>query len=76
MKPADLVERLSERPFVPLRIYLSNGRSHDVLHPEMAIVSRDIVAIGIALDESPPVAESIRLCSISHITEVEPLPVG
>jgi len=69
MTPDDLIELLEERPFVPLRIHLSNGRTHEIRHPEMAIVGQDVVAIGVggSDDERP----RIRLVSISHINEVE-----
>jgi hypothetical protein len=51
MTSEDLIELISERPFIPLRVYLSNGRTHDIRHPEMAIVGRDVVAIGVQLEE-------------------------
>ena len=51
MRHEDLIELLEERPFVPLRLHLSNGRTHDIRHPEMAIAGRDVVALGIENDE-------------------------
>ena len=74
MKPEELIEFLAERPFVPLRLHMSNGRTHDVRHPEMAIVGEDVVALGIEREDS--VRPRIRLVSISHINEVEQLAVG
>jgi len=47
----ELIELLEERPFVPLRVHLSNGRTHDIRHPELAIVGRDVAAIGVEVDE-------------------------
>ena len=73
MTAEDLVEILEERPFVPLLLHLSDGRTHTIRHPEMTIVSQDLVAIGITTDASSRVAERITHCSISHIVEVQPV---
>ncbi len=71
MKPEELIELLSEQPFVPRLIHMSNGRTHELRHPEMAIVGEEVVALGIAQEESEH--PRIRLISISHINEVEHL---
>jgi len=56
MKAEDLVEILEERPFVPLRLCLSNGCSHEIRHPEMVIVSPDVVVIGMRGDNGSKLA--------------------
>ncbi|MCG8585148.1 MAG: hypothetical protein MI757_10585 [Pirellulales bacterium] len=73
MKAERLIEMLADRPFVPLRIHLNDGRSHDVTHPELAIVSRDMVAIGVVSDDDK-VPERLRFCTLQNITEVERVP--
>jgi hypothetical protein len=74
MKAEELIELLEERPFLPLRIHMSNGRTHDVRHPENAIVGEGVVALAVAQNgrELP----RIRLISLGHINEVEPVPSG
>lgn len=74
MTAEELVEALAERPFVPLRVHLSNGRTHDIMHPELAIVGEDVVAIGVE-DESRS-RPRIRLVSIPHINEFEAVPTA
>ena len=74
MTAEDLIELLEERPFQSLRLRLSDGRSYDIRHPEMAIVTPTIVAIGLSKGNGTPrLAERITNCSIAHIVEVEPL---
>jgi hypothetical protein len=73
MKAEDLIELLEERPFSPIRLYLSDGRSHDVRHPEMAIVSQEIVTVGLPHDESSFVAGRLTHCATAHIVEAEPM---
>ena len=69
MKAEELIELLEERPFVPIRLHMSNGRTHDVRHPEMAIVGEEVVALGVQRDDSE--RPRIRLVSLSHVNEVE-----
>jgi len=75
MRQDELIEILEERPFVPLRLHLSSGRTHVIRHPEMAIVGSYIVAIGIPGSGDPHRADRITHCSLDHIVEVEPVDI-
>jgi hypothetical protein len=67
----ELTEMLAERPFNPLVIHMSNGRMHEIRHPENAIVGDYHVALLVVRDGK----ELVRVISLPHINEVEPLPV-
>ena len=69
MKAETLVELLADQPFVPVRVHLADGRSHVIMHPELAIVGEDAIVIGTRPDDSPGVAKHIHHCSIRQITE-------
>ena len=73
MTAEDLIELLEERPFVPLRLRLDDGRSYEIRHPEMAIVTPSIVAVGVPRKKGSKMAQRITHCSIAHIVEVEPV---
>lgn len=73
MKAEDLIELLEERPFSPIRVHLSNGRTHEIRHPEMAIVSGEIVTIGLRPDEASLRAERLTHCATAHVVEAEPM---
>jgi hypothetical protein len=73
MTAEDLIELLEERPFQTLRLRLSDGRSYDIRHPEMAIVTPSIVAIGLSQGNGTRLADRITHCSIAHIVEAEPV---
>lgn len=75
MTAEDLIELLEERPFVPLRLRLDDGRAYEIRHPEMAIVSTTLVAIGLPRSGNSRVAERITHCSLAHVVEAEPLEV-
>ena len=40
MGPQDLFDLLRRRPFVPFRIFATDGRTFDVRHPDQALVLR------------------------------------
>ena len=72
MRPDDVLQLLRARPFQPFRISLSDGKQCDVRHPEMAIVSRSTVLLGIPGPRGPdgPV-ERVVTCSLIHVTRME-----
>jgi hypothetical protein len=74
MKAEELSEILAETPFLPLRLHMSNGRTHDVRHPENAIVGEGVVALAVPQHGSD--LPRIRLISLGHINDVEPMPSG
>ena len=65
-------ELLTKRPFKPFRLVMSSGQSYDVLHPEMAWLTRTDILVGIdETDEGVPA--EFKICSLLHVTAVEPL---
>ncbi|MEX2173522.1 MAG: hypothetical protein WD872_04115 [Pirellulaceae bacterium] len=73
MTADELIELLEERPFHPLRLHLADGRMREIRHPEMAIVSESLVAIGIPRDDESKIAIKITYCSLPHVVEAEPI---
>ena len=74
MRPDDVLQMLRARPFQPFRISMSDGQHYEVRHPEMAIVSRSTVLVGIPGPHGPdgPV-ERVVTCALVHITRMEVL---
>lgn len=74
MRPDDIVQLLRTRPFEPFRICLSDGQSYEIRHPELAIVDRSKVVIGVPGPrgiDGP--AERTVNCALLQITRTEPL---
>ena len=63
---------LSAQPFQPFRITMSSGKAFEVRHPEMAFLSRTSLYVGVDVAEDGVPAE-FRICSLLHITSVEPV---
>ncbi|HEV3344001.1 MAG TPA: hypothetical protein VG125_26740 [Pirellulales bacterium] len=74
MRAEELTGLLRTRPFVPLRIVLTDGQSYEIRHPEMVIVLPQRVDIGVQPDPATGVVDSVAHCSLLHIVRVEELP--
>ena len=67
-------ELLSTRPFRPFRLVMLSGQSYEVRHPEMAMLTRSDMLVGVGETDDGAPAE-FRICSLLHVATVEPLPV-
>lgn len=63
---------LTDRPFKPFRIVMSSGKTYEVRHPEMAWLTKSDLLVGIDSEDDGIPAE-FKICSLLHITAVEPL---
>jgi hypothetical protein len=63
---------LTARPFRPFRLVMSSGQTYEVRHPEMAMLTRTDILVGVGeVDEGVPA--EFRICSLLHVTSIEPL---
>jgi hypothetical protein len=65
-------ELLGQRPFRPFRFVMSSGQTYEVRHPEMAMLTRTDILVGIDVAEDGVPAE-FKICSLLHVTAIEPL---
>jgi hypothetical protein len=65
-------ELLGQRPFKPFRLVMSSGQSYEVRHPEMAMLTRTSILVGIDVADDGVPAE-FKICSLLHVTAAEPL---
>lgn len=65
---------LAHRPFKPFRIVMSSGLEYEVRHPEMAMLTRTDLFVGIDIaDDGIPA--HFKICSLLHVTAIEPINV-
>jgi hypothetical protein len=65
-------ELLGQRPFQPFRLVMSSGQSYDVRHPEVALLTRSDLLVGVEeTDEGVPA--EFKICALLHVTAIEPL---
>ena len=70
----DIQRRLRQSPFIPVRIIISSGQTFDVLHPDLVLVGRRDITIGMASTENPTQYEQTTRVPIMHVTALEDLP--
>ena len=72
MRPEDILELVRARPFRPFRIRMSDGQQFEVRHPELAMVGRSQVIVGIPAERGPEgMIERTVNCALLHITTTE-----
>ncbi len=72
MRADQLRKLVDRRPFEPIRLHISSGRTADIRHPEMALVTRSLVVVGGA-EFGERVADCAVHCNLLHIVRIEPL---
>jgi hypothetical protein len=74
MRPQDVRDQLRNQPFQSFRLTLTDGRTYDVLHPELAMVGHSTVAIGLPRPNArEPVYDRLVTVSLLHIMQIEPI---
>jgi hypothetical protein len=73
MRPEEFKSLLDARPFVPFRVFLTDGKTYDVLHPEFVWVLRARVDIAVPADPRTGIVDHVDHCSLLHIVRVEDL---
>jgi len=74
MRPEDIREFVRRQPFQPFRITLTDGRAYDVLHPDLAMVGRSTVAVGLPRPgDTSAIYDRLVTVAILHIMQIEPI---
>ena len=70
MGSKELLELVRKCPFVPLRIYMTDGRTIEIHHPDQIIVLKSVFVVPTGPTEFP---DRTEFCSLLHIVRVEQL---
>ncbi len=71
MVAKEILDLQRARPFVPLRIHVSDGQAYEIRHPELMLVTKTVVVI--ALPDGDDVPDRKVYCDPVHITRIEPI---
>lgn len=72
MSVSAIKDQLTRKPFEPFRVVLSNGDAYEVRHPEMALLLRNGIYVGVP-DKQNDLPERAVWCSLLHVAAIEPL---
>jgi hypothetical protein len=71
---ADILDRLLERPFVSIRFITSSGQAYEVTHPDLVMLGRRSIVIGVASTEYPTRFATANRVAIMHLTDMQEIP--
>jgi hypothetical protein len=71
MRPEELKNIIRRQPFLPVRIFLSDGTTYDIRHPEMAFITRSTVEVGREAREGSGIADDVVYISLVHVVRAE-----
>jgi hypothetical protein len=75
VRPEDIREMLADDPFVPLRLYLSDGSQYEVLHRDAVLLTHSKLIIGLPSDHASWERPFDRFAHVAllHINRIEPM---
>lgn len=73
MSPTDLLEDLRKRPFEPLRLYVADGTTYDIRHPEQCMVGLYSTVVGVSANPETLLFDRMIRIDNNHIHKVEPI---
>jgi hypothetical protein len=74
MRPEEFLDMLRPRPFIPLRIHMTDGSIYELRHPDNVFVLRSRVDIGVRATPGSEIVDHVDHLSLLHIVRVEQLP--
>ena len=70
----DLREALRMVPFRPFRVFVTDGGTHDVRHPDLCMIGPRIAVIGIPpAGQNEAILERYAVVDLIRVTRLEPL---
>jgi hypothetical protein len=70
----DIKTHLDVPPFAPFRLFLTDGTTFDVRHPELFMLGRRSVIVGFAAEPNQKHYDRWTTVDLFHIMRTEPLP--
>jgi hypothetical protein len=73
MEPEQLSEVLHQKPFEPFRMVMTDGKGFEIRHPDLLMVGRRTVIVGLTGDPAHTYFERTVKVDLLHIIRLEPL---
>ena len=70
----DIEARIKQLHFVPFRVKTSDGEAYDVFRPDLLMIGRREIMIGIGASHDSTIYDRLARVAIMHITAIEDLP--
>jgi hypothetical protein len=76
MTPGEVLRWRRARPFKPFRVRLADDTHYDITHPELCVVGRTFLEIGVPDNPAEPIAARTITVALIHVAELIPLNPG
>jgi hypothetical protein len=73
MPPNELLQLIRAAHFVPFRVYLDDGSSYEIHHPDLVIVGVASAVIGFPSPDNPGLYDRTVIVALRHISRLEPI---
>jgi hypothetical protein len=73
MRAEDIKELLETKPFRPFRIFMTDGKTYDIPHPDFVWVLKSRFLVGMDGDTKNGIPDRADHCSLLHVVRVEEL---
>lgn len=73
MAPEELRETLRRSPFEPFRLVMTDGTGYDIYHPDLLMVGRRSLIVGLTGDPAQTFFERSVKVDLLHVIRLEPL---
>jgi len=70
MTPDAIGQELAREPFVPIRIFVSDGHAYDVRNPGLCLIFRGTMYIA-RIDRPSRITDDMDVIDCAHITRIE-----
>jgi hypothetical protein len=76
MTQVELHDAARRQPFIPFRVILTTGTTHDIRHPDLIMVGTRSATIGLTNDENGIAYDRTTIVDLLHVVGIEMLPVS
>jgi hypothetical protein len=76
MNAEEFLALVRRRSFIPLRIFMSDGTTYELRHPDNVLVLRTRVDIGVPINSPGGVVDRVDYLSLLHVVRVEEAPAA
>ncbi len=73
IRPEEVIENLEKRSFEPFRICMTDGRAYEVTDPDLCVLSRSTVYVGVPDPKLRRTVVRMDQCAYVHIVRFEPV---
>jgi hypothetical protein len=73
MAPEELRDALRQKPFEPFRLVMTDGTSYEIRHPDLLLVGRRSVTVGLTGEPGQTYYERTVKVDLLHVIRLEPI---